>query len=366
LISDIRDQTCFLLSHFNLLCSESLRIVELPDLFSILLENEGISECHAVVMVLNQGKTNQFGKLEFTGCIRSKEVEICPVGSLALYLFARFQLGNEPFPDFRKNETWYNIKLCQGRLDVTKSILYDTQLYAINQCFKALGIKSSRKTHIGRGSGAIMAELAGAPNNSTRWLGRWNQKAIENCYMSTLPREAMRALAGFNPKKPQYYLRRATITPNDQLQHQIFPAVDLWLEKLQKSEIESNIAAGGFLNLLKYLRVVVLQDSALLQIQHPETPLFKHSIFKSDEFKRFQTDLLAVEQDRVDPFQVQLESIVPTLAHCLDTFSQYMKDGFKLLETIIESQAQSVNKKFTDICEGRATIRLTLSFLKTQ
>jgi hypothetical protein len=40
-----------------------MRIVELPDLFSIFLENEGISE-YAVVMVLNQGKTNQFGKLE--------------------------------------------------------------------------------------------------------------------------------------------------------------------------------------------------------------------------------------------------------------------------------------------------------------
>jgi hypothetical protein len=54
-----------------------------------------------------------------------------------------------------------------------------------------LGIKSSRKTHIGHGSGVIMAQLAGAPDNSTRRLGRWNQKTMENCYMSTLPREAM-------------------------------------------------------------------------------------------------------------------------------------------------------------------------------
>jgi hypothetical protein len=39
-----------------------------------------------------------------------------------------------------------------------------------------------------------------------------------------------------------------------------FLAVDVNLEKLERSKIESNISAGGFLNLLKYLSVVVLQD----------------------------------------------------------------------------------------------------------
>jgi uncharacterized protein affecting Mg2+/Co2+ transport len=32
-------------------------------------------------------------------------------------------------------------------------------------------IKSSRKTQIGHGSGAIMTELAGAPDNSTTYVG---------------------------------------------------------------------------------------------------------------------------------------------------------------------------------------------------
>jgi hypothetical protein len=71
-----------------------------------------------------------------------------------------------------------------------------------------------------------MAELAGASDNSTWCLGRWNRQVMENCYMSCLPHEAIRALAGFNPQIPQYYLKRAAIVPSETLQCQIFPTVE--------------------------------------------------------------------------------------------------------------------------------------------
>jgi hypothetical protein len=145
-VSDTCDRMAFLLSHFNLLHSESLCYIELPDLFHIKLENEGVTECFALVLVLNQGKTNQFGIIEITGCIRNKEVEVCLIGALGFYLFSHFHITKEPFPQFNKSEDWYDIKLCPSRNNIREAIRYETQLSAINRCFREVGIRSSKKT----------------------------------------------------------------------------------------------------------------------------------------------------------------------------------------------------------------------------
>ncbi|ETP52789.1 hypothetical protein F442_02247, partial [Phytophthora nicotianae P10297] len=39
-------------------------MLELADLHSIPLENEGYNPCRALVMVMGQGKTNQLGRVE--------------------------------------------------------------------------------------------------------------------------------------------------------------------------------------------------------------------------------------------------------------------------------------------------------------
>jgi hypothetical protein len=62
------------------------------------LKNEGPTQCFVAVAILDQGKTNQFGRIEYGGCVRARDVEVCPVGALALHLFWRFQIAHEPFP----------------------------------------------------------------------------------------------------------------------------------------------------------------------------------------------------------------------------------------------------------------------------
>ena len=58
----LRNLTAFLLSNFAILRGENARAMELPDMHSISLSNEGPSDCHALVLVLRQGKTNQFNR----------------------------------------------------------------------------------------------------------------------------------------------------------------------------------------------------------------------------------------------------------------------------------------------------------------
>lgn len=219
----LRSNIMFLLAHFCLMRGESVRMCELADLFALKLANEGFSECQALVVILNQGKTNQFGKKELGACLRNKEVSICPHSALALFLFSRWHIKNEPFPDMISSRSWFDIKLVPGRGGSTTEITYQTHLKCFKECFAALNINTKKITHINRGSGARMAELGGASEADIRRLGRWNTQAMEGCYLTSLPRGAMRTLAGFPQENGHYYIPRATHKPPDELLNQVFP-----------------------------------------------------------------------------------------------------------------------------------------------
>ena len=88
-VEGLRDRTMAMVSHYGLLRGENVRGMQLPDVHSLTLENEGPTRCEALVILLLNGKTNQEGRTEFMGAIRNKSWEACPIGALALYLFYR-------------------------------------------------------------------------------------------------------------------------------------------------------------------------------------------------------------------------------------------------------------------------------------
>jgi hypothetical protein len=195
-----------------------------------------------------QGKTNQFGRLEISGALRHKEVRVCLLGHLATYFFWRWHIDVEPFPIFKTSKDWYNTKILRANAeDPTTTLSYRAHYGAVVKAFQALGIKAKAKTHVSRGSGARMAEVAGATEAQIRRLGRWNNNTMEGCYLTALPREAMRGLAGFSPGSSSFFLSRATMQPSDILQKRVFPEVDHWLEAQETGVgCEPNIAAGEF------------------------------------------------------------------------------------------------------------------------
>lgn len=82
-------------------------------------------------------------------------------------------------------------------------------------------------------------------------------------------------MAGFGTKAGKFCLPRANFTPSCSLQQQVFPWVEQWDMRVQASKQgkswsdggldQEDLALEGFLRLLKYLRVVLLQDMAVLQ-----------------------------------------------------------------------------------------------------
>ena len=117
----------FLFSHNMLLRGESRRQLQFPDLFTVSLPNEGPTPCWPMIMIMNNGKTNQFGRLEYMGVMRHKDPLLCTMSQAAFYLFFRWQILHEPPPQFWSRPLWYNSHLLKGR-DVTNTLSYETQL----------------------------------------------------------------------------------------------------------------------------------------------------------------------------------------------------------------------------------------------
>jgi Centromere DNA-binding protein complex CBF3 subunit, domain 2 len=67
-------------------CDNRIRI-ELPDLISMRLEDEGMaSPCWPLILI----KTNQVGKTDQVAAFRHRNPLMCPQGAVAWYLFWRW------------------------------------------------------------------------------------------------------------------------------------------------------------------------------------------------------------------------------------------------------------------------------------
>lgn len=297
---NLRDSLAFLFSHYFLLRGESIRNAELTNFQTFNLDNESARPdiaCPALVMVLKQGKTNKNNRLELTGCIRSTRVEICPIMSLGLYLFWRFHVQNEPFPDFTHSTNWYLIKLFKSdNSDVTKSWSYTSHRDAVSRGLDGAQIFTKKKTHINRGSAARMADLAGVNEDQIRRLGRWNNTTMNGAYLTGLPREVMRVMAGFTTQQGQFFLRRAILDPPEELCKKIFPELDAWNDRLtakhlhpeNEDQIEVTVAAKAFFDLMLMLRKTIIQDSILMMEKFPNHPLWQNDFFSNQMFLEYK------------------------------------------------------------------------------
>lgn len=88
---------------------------------------------------------------------------------------------------------------------------------------------------------------------------------MTGCYLTSLPMEFNRGMAGFEPEYPSsYFIARDSVQPPESLLKKVYPALDYWLSahagtNPDEPEVEETLAADGFLGLLVRLRPVVLQ-----------------------------------------------------------------------------------------------------------
>jgi hypothetical protein len=115
-----------------LLRGESRRQLELADLFTILLSHEGPTPCWPMIMIMNNGKSNPFGRLEYMGVMRHRDPLLCTMGQMAFYLFYRWNIAQEPPPQFKQRQQWYGLHLLRGGHG-DKPISYDNVLMSYDK-----------------------------------------------------------------------------------------------------------------------------------------------------------------------------------------------------------------------------------------
>ncbi|KAG2224285.1 hypothetical protein INT45_012853 [Circinella minor] len=154
-----RNAVMFLASHFGLMHGGNVREIELADVHYIPLQGEGPNpevECPCLILLMDHGKTNQFGKQEHASAIRCGYVEICLWMTPGIYFFRRWHIS------------------------------------AFKKAFDDCHIKSTSFTHAGRKSGAKMADLGDTGASDIRWAGRWMNDSMEGSYLTNLPRRMLR------------------------------------------------------------------------------------------------------------------------------------------------------------------------------
>ncbi|KAJ5904866.1 short-chain dehydrogenase [Penicillium subrubescens] len=314
------------LLHAGVLRSQSNRLAELPDLFLQQLggeEGEG-SWTPCVILMITDGKTLEAGRTDYTGILRHRDPVLCPLASLALYLFWRFDMAGEPPPDFNSRRSWYRRRLIPGKQQEQNSLSYETQALWIRRAFAEAGIHSSKVTHTMRGASARIADAQGIPEDQIRRAGHWERGSMSTAYLARLPREYMRIAAGFPRTAGNYHLRRAAVLPPVALERRIWPWVDGWLARYDASIVsgcsfanggldDCDIAGKQFLDLLAWLRITMLQDAAVLQQQFPLFPLWQHPIFCGPDWRRFADAVLVAHNTAEEPMDMRVRRVLPTL-----------------------------------------------------
>jgi hypothetical protein len=145
----LRTAVDFLLAHNVLLRSESRLAAEFPDFFTIPLPGEGPTPCFPMIMIMDNGKMNPLGRLEYGAVMRHRNPLLCTMGHTAFYLFYRWNIAGETSPCFRRRQQWYGLHLIKGE-HAAKQMAYDTQLDWINKMFTGANVTSLKKTHAGR------------------------------------------------------------------------------------------------------------------------------------------------------------------------------------------------------------------------
>jgi Centromere DNA-binding protein complex CBF3 subunit, domain 2 len=104
----LRTAIDFLLAHHVLLRSESRLAAEFPDFFTIPLPGEGATPCFPMIVIMDSGKMNPLGRLEYGAVMRHRNPLLCTMVHTAFYLYYRWNVASETPPCFRQCQQWYD------------------------------------------------------------------------------------------------------------------------------------------------------------------------------------------------------------------------------------------------------------------
>ena len=168
--------------------------------------------------------------------------------------------------------------------------------------------------------------------------GKWNEDVLSNVYLSQINQRVIRGLAGFSPDGRFYHLARSQVVPDEELATMVFPEIEDWESKIADGKLEVDYSRNNFLKLMKYLRVVFLQDSVFLREKFPNHVCWRAPIFATAAYMDFesQVKIAAIESSAAEPDD-SIRRVAPVIASALTTAVGTMHTAMNLMEARINS-----------------------------
>ena len=270
---EVKPHTClrtlvnFSLGHSFLFPSGQRREVCIADMRTYELEQQGSKSCPIALIITTNNSTTSNGP-QYAGCLRARDVDKCPVASIAMYLFSRYHIadayGNtESGPDFLSAEKFRNIKLMKGS-NSSQAMSYSQQHKSAAKAVELAGLKDSKNFSLPK----LLT------TNRDEDLTRNDRPHLVN--LNNLPHQIIYKLAGFE-RGCDYDIGRDRLDPPQEVLKQIFPFID------GDITIEDPLLLHVRL-LFLYLRHVLVQDMVLLKHRYPNNPVLQHPFFNTPSF----------------------------------------------------------------------------------
>lgn len=270
----------FSLTHSLSLSNSQKRNITISDLSIFPLRQR--SPTQAVALVVRSSSMSETPYL-FYGCLRAKNVDLCPHAALAVYLFSRLHLPDsygaiEITNDSMKNrnqqviKTFNESRLLKGN-NKLQSISYSQQHKSAVKALEISGISNFNQVNIGKFSSAqeprLQVEALQKPASTS---------------INGLPEEVLYTLAGFETIE-SYKIKRDVVEPPRELLNQIFPFIN------DDNFDIFDIFTIRIKNVLGMLRRSLVQDMVILKKEYPNNPICQHPIFNSELFNSFACEL---------------------------------------------------------------------------
>lgn len=221
---------------------------------------------------------------ETVHCIRNKNINLCVIAAIGLLLFYRFDnltgdLRLLPLPKFNSFELWNKLKLLfKDAQRSTTPISRGSEIYLISLAFSQAGIQPPI------GLGGDLGRKGNMKNLSK--AGIKSRIPNNNSISNDLPeKEFVKKVAGFEKDEPVKLNR--DIEPPAKLMTKVFP----WLERVisEYQSYASDVGRNGsdfyhFLQFLKELRKVILQDLAVIINLHDDSIFKDMKLLNDKEF----------------------------------------------------------------------------------
>jgi hypothetical protein len=158
----------------------------------------------------------------------------------------------------------------------------------------------------------------------------------------------MRAAAGFNPDwLGSYFLNQFLATPPESLRGLVFPALGFWRAIHQypdrtTNNAQPNKAAYQFLELLKWLCDVFLQDAPFLQAAFPILPIWEDLLFSHPDYQIFSQMVREITaQAETNNYLAVIHKAVPAIANKLRSVATAQASYHNSLLAVVKIQVIS-------------------------